>query len=333
MNIGIVSYGLYLPSTFDSAEDVARRSGLTVEAVRALGIRRKCSPGESDQPVAMAVAAARQALERAEGLNPDQVDAVIWTGEEYKDYIAQTPSIRLQEEIGCKKAWAFDLVGQGVTMIQGLKVAKDLIAGDKGVRTVMLAGGTRNVDLVDDRREDTRFLLAASVSGGAIMLQEDYSQNHLVDTAFCIDAHMADAVYVPGGGTEHPFSTDTIDSEAMFYQTQNPGLVNGYLSDKWASSLCNVTRKVLAGAMPDYVALRHLRPADRLEVLRMLDLTPEHSAALDDWGHHGTNDPILSLDIGIRTKAVTDGALVAMVTGGIGFSYAAALVRWGHATE
>ena len=46
---------------------------------------------------------------------------VIWTGEEYKDYIAQTAAIRLQEETECRNAWAFDLVGQGVTTIQGFE--------------------------------------------------------------------------------------------------------------------------------------------------------------------------------------------------------------------
>ncbi|MCP4665339.1 MAG: hypothetical protein GY849_03145, partial [Deltaproteobacteria bacterium] len=143
MNIGLVSYGLYTPSRFETAEDVAQKAGLSAGDVMNLGIEGKCLPSEDDQPVIMAEKAAKQAFERAEGVGPEDVDVVIWTGEEYKDYIAQTASIRLQEEVGCRNAWAFDLVAQGVTSIQGLRIAGDLIFGDDTVDTVLLAGGTR----------------------------------------------------------------------------------------------------------------------------------------------------------------------------------------------
>ena len=80
MNIGIVSYGLYTPETFETAADLAAGTGLTLEEVRELGIERKCCPSREDQPVTMAVKAAKQALERAGDLSPEDVDLVIWTG-------------------------------------------------------------------------------------------------------------------------------------------------------------------------------------------------------------------------------------------------------------
>ena len=107
MNIGIVSYGLHFPKDFETAEDVAAKARLPLPEVTALGIIRKCLPSQNDQPVSMAVKAAEDAFQRAGGVQPTDVDVVIWTGEEYKDYIAQTASIRLQEETGCRNAWAW----------------------------------------------------------------------------------------------------------------------------------------------------------------------------------------------------------------------------------
>ncbi len=148
--LGIVSYGLYLPSGFESAKEIAKRSGLSSQQVtEELGVERKCLPSAEDLPVAMAVKAARQALERAREIKPGEIDVVIWTGEEYKDYICQTAGIRVQEEVGARNAWAFDLIGQGTTSLVGLRTAQDLMIGDPAVRTVLLAGGTRNIDLVD----------------------------------------------------------------------------------------------------------------------------------------------------------------------------------------
>jgi 3-oxoacyl-[acyl-carrier-protein] synthase III len=64
------------------------------------------------------------------------------------------------------------------------------------------------------------------------------------------------------------------------------------------------------------------------EVFSRLGVNPERSAALDQWGCHGTNDVLLSLDSGIKAGAIQDGSSVALVSGGIGFTYAAATIRW-----
>ena len=333
MNIGIISYGLYLPSGFENVAEIAKKSGLKSEAVRALGIERKCLPSNDDQPVPMAVRAAQQAFEAANGIAPQDIDVVIWIGEEYKDYIAQTASIRLQEEVGCRNAWAFDLIGQGVTSIVGLRVARDLMIGDESINTVLLAGGTRNVDLIDYANPDTHFLLAASASGGALILKRNHPENHLIKTAFCVDAEMADAVYVPAGGTEIPFSEDNLSSALMHFQVNRPEELTEYLKTKWALALCGIAKKVLPDKPPDYLALRHLSNHDRQQVLDELNVNSDQSLSLAEWGHHGPNDVIISLDLALKTGAIREDSMVVMVCGSIGFAYGAALVRWGKALK
>lgn len=330
MNIGVVSYGLYVPDGFETAKVVAEKSGLTVDAVKALGIERKFLPAPDDQPVTMAVKAAKQAFEQTKDVKPLDVDVVLWTGEEYKDYIAQTASIRLQEEVGCRNAWAFDLLGQGVTSILGLRVARDLMIGDETVNTVLLTGGTRNIDLVDYGNPNTHFLLASSASGGAILLKRDHDGNHLMDTTFIVDSEMADEVYVPGGGTENPFSPENLQSELMFFQVVHPEALSNYLDGRWPLALMEAVKKVLPDRSPDYLALRHLSPADHQRLINDLEVKPERSMALSEWGHHGSNDILISLDCGLKNNIIKDGDLVVLASGGIGFTYAAALIRWGQ---
>jgi 3-oxoacyl-[acyl-carrier-protein] synthase-3 len=328
--IGIVSFGIYLPDQVETSEEVAERSGLTLEEVLNLGIRRKCRPSDEDQPVPMAVKAAKQAFERAGGVRPDEVDLVLWTGEEYKDYIAQTASIRVQEEAGCRNAWAFDLVDQGVTTLLGLRAANDMMIGDRSINTVLLAGGTRNVDLVDYTNPSTRWLLPASASGGALLLRRGHPANVLQETAFLVDPEMADEIYVPGGGTLHPFSPENLGTKIMYYHTPNPQIVSTYLSLRFAKRLIEVIRSVAeAEKSVDYLALRHLHPQDREQVLRELNLTNKQSEPLEEVGHHGTNDPLISLDLALKRGRVSDGARVVLASSGIGFSYAAAVILWG----
>ena len=63
MDIGIVSYGLYIPGKYETAEEMAGRTGLTAGELNDMGIQRKYIPGQEDHPVVMAVKAAQQALE------------------------------------------------------------------------------------------------------------------------------------------------------------------------------------------------------------------------------------------------------------------------------
>ena len=99
-----------------------------------------------------------------------------------------------------------------------------MMTSDPRIKTVLLAGGTRNVDLVDPANPDTRFLLAASASGGAMVLRRDYPQNRLLGTAFSVDPDIADEVYVPGGGTEIPFGPENLQSGIMYFNTSRPAV-------------------------------------------------------------------------------------------------------------
>ena len=334
-SLGLVSYGLYLPSGFETAEEIARRSGLSPQQViKELGVERKYLPSAEDLPVVMAVKAARQALERAREIDPGEIDVVIWTGEEYKDYICQTAGIRVQEEVGARNAWAFDLIGQGTTSLVGLRTAQDLMIGDPAVRTVLLAGGTRDIDLVDPSNPHTRWMLPASASGAALLLRRGHPRNRLLGTAFSVDPEMADEVFVPGGGTVQPFSPEILNTDAMFFQVARPQKVEAYLSERLALQLVELIKRCMTqagfpGESPGYLALRHLLPRQRSRVLEGLGLPGERTDSLADAGHHGPNDVIISLDRGLKRDIVKDGSRVLMATAGIGFTYAAALIQWG----
>ncbi len=332
--LGLVSYAIYLPEGYETAEQVAQASGLSPEDILNLGIKKKCKPSDEDQPIIMAEKAARLALERADSIDAKDVDLVLWTGEEYKDYIAQTAAIRLQEEVGCKNAWSFDLIEQGVTTVVGLRVARDLMIGDDTIRTVLLAGGTRNVDLVDYKNLDTRWMLPVSASGGAILLSRDYPENSLLEIEITVDSEMADEVYVPGGGTVHPFSGENLGTDMMYFQVQNPEKVNSYMDDQFPANIVDVIKRTVKDAGYhekdlDYLAIRHLPSHKAARVLDELDIDAGKTEALEDVGHHGTNDVIISLDRGLQKGLIKDGSLVAMVTAGIGFKYCAALFKWG----
>jgi 3-oxoacyl-[acyl-carrier-protein] synthase III len=334
--VGIVSYGLYLPKEFESADDIAAKSGLSKdEIVKEIGLIKKYKPAQDDLPVIMARKAADSALQKAKGIvTPDDIDVVLWSGEEYKDFIAQTASIRIQEEVKAYNAWAFDIIGQGTTSLVGIRLARDLMVGDATVNTVLLAGGTRDYDLINYKDPDTKWMLPTSASGAAMILRRDYVNNSILGMAQIVDPEMADEVYVPVGGTVNPFTVDNIEAKGLCYNVIHPALMDEYLEERMPDRMVEVISKALdnagmAGKKPDYLAMRYLMPNQKKNVLEALGIPESKTDDLAYVGHHGPNDVIISLDRAAQKGIIKKGSIVVMAAAGIGFSYSAAVLQYG----
>src|SRR5690606_23974706 len=100
----------------------------------------------------MGIWAAQEALRKG-NVDPKTIDLIIYIGEEYKEYPVWTAAIKLQEAIGAYHAWAFDVAQRCGTTIMAIKIAKNIMQSDPAIRTVLLAGGYRNGDLIDYTNE------------------------------------------------------------------------------------------------------------------------------------------------------------------------------------
>jgi len=79
----------------------------------------------------------------------------------------------------------------------------------------------------------------------------------------------------------------------------------------------------------DYLAILHFKKSAHLAVLDELGLKESQTTYLQDYGHLGQNDQVLSLEIGLREGKIRDGSLIVMVGAGLGFVWASSVVRWG----
>ena len=174
MHIGIVSTGIYIPESFITGAKIAELAGIPEAVVEGkMGIKKKPVPGPNDHTCEMGIKAARIAIEKA-GINPLEIDLVIYIGEEYKEYLLWTAGIKLQEEIGATNAWAFDTALRCGTTVMALKLAKGLMLSDPAINTVLLAGGYRNGDFIDYKNPRTRFMYNLGAGGGAILLKKGH---------------------------------------------------------------------------------------------------------------------------------------------------------------
>lgn len=334
-DIGIVSIGTYIPDRFMSSAELSALSNIPQEIIEEkMGIKKKPVPGPDDHTAEMGIRAAKAAFENG-NVDPEEVDLVIYIGEEHKEYLLWTAGIKTQEALGCKNAWAFDVALRCGTTIMAMKVAKDMMLADKRINTVLLAGGYRNVDFIDYSNPRTRFMYNLGAGGAAMILQRGYEKNTLLESTLITDGSFSEDVVVVGGGTRQPMSKEVLEKQLYQLDVMDPEGMKQRLEEKSMANFLKVIRDALkrSGYQEsdiDYLAILHMKRSAHHYVLTELGLTPDQSIYLENYGHIGQMDQILSLELALKEGRVKDGDLVVFVSAGIGYAWGASVIKWGR---
>lgn len=333
MAVGIMGFGTYTPQTRMDASEIAERTGIPEEVIRTkFGVQSKPIPGPRDTTSAMAIAAARKAIENA-SVDPAEIDIVIYNGGQHKDYPNWLAGLKIAHEIGADRAWSFDMEAMCGSMMAGFEVARSLMEANEGYRTVLLASGYRNGDMIDYDVSETSFMFDLGAGGAAVVLRRDLGRNEILATSFRGDGSFAEECVVEvGGAAKWPPKPE--DVERMHFVLRDVERFKKKLGERTLPNFYHVIRDALAKAgltdkEIDYLAILHFKRSTHTAVLEELGLTEEQTTYLDEYGHVGQNDQILSLEEGLTAGKIADGSTVVMVGAGIGFVWASAVVRWG----
>lgn len=334
IKVGLTGWGTYIPQKVMTSQELAEKTGLPADIIKEkLGIKQKPVPGPDDHCSIMAIKAAHKAIIKA-GIQPEDIDLVIWTGDEYKDFPLWTAGIKVKEDIGAKNAWAFDVALRCGTFILALKVGRSMIQSDPEIKTVLLAGGYRNGDLINYENPRVRFMYNLGAGASAAVLQENAENNILLGAAFVDDGTLSEMVAIPAGGTREPLTPesviegrhqlDVLDPEGMQERLEEVSMKNFF----WAVDTA-LARSGLERNHIHYLALLHMKRSAHEGILKALGLQEEQSVYLEDYGHLGQNDQILSLELALKKELLKEGSIVVMVSAGIGYAWNAQVIRWG----
>ena len=339
--VGIVSVGTYSPERYLTAAEIAAETGLPEWVVRdKLGIQRKFIGGPDDHPNDMAVKAALDCLAGTD-IRPDEIDVVLCTTEEWKEYLMWTAGIDLAQRIGATRAWAMDIHMRCATTVGALKMARDMLVADPEINTVLIAGGYKVADVIDLKNPRTSFMFNIGAGGGAILLRKGWPRNHVLGTHMICDGTMSRHVVIPASGTV-AFPTDTAVAARQFmFDLVEPEAMKDRLNavsmTNWERCVDEALRK--SGAKPDGTAYTRadidflnmvlIKPSGHRDMLERLGLREDQSVYLGDFGHTGEQDAMFAIKEGLRQGRLKDGDLMMIVAAGIGYVWAAGAVRWG----
>ncbi|HEY3367392.1 MAG TPA: 3-oxoacyl-ACP synthase [Symbiobacteriaceae bacterium] len=331
-HIGVVATGVYLPEGRHTAEYIASESGVPVDIItQKLGFRQKRVPGPDDGTAEMGIRAARMAIGRA-GIDPAEIDLVIYIGEEYKEYQLWTAGIKTAHAVGATRAWAFDAALRCGTWVLGMKLAEALMRADDDINTVLLAGGYRNGDFIRYQNPRVSFMYNLGAGGGAMLLKKNFGRNRVLGSAILVDGSLSETVAVRGGGTRAGFRNP--DEALWQLDVLDPATMKQRLNEVSTANFVAVVRQACAkgGYTPDqigYLAILHMKRSIHESLLAELGLGPERAIYLEDYGHIGQIDQILSIHLALERGLIKNGDLVVGVSAGVGYAWGATAIKWG----
>jgi 3-oxoacyl-[acyl-carrier-protein] synthase-3 len=236
----------------------------------------------------------------------------------------------VQHKLGAKGAWGFDLSAACSAFVYALQTGAQFI--NSGVHKRVLVIGADVMSSIIDYTDRATCVLFGD-GAGAVLLEptaegEDFG---LIDFLHYVDGSGACSLYMPGGGSLHPSSHETVDKR-MHYVHQDGQAVFKY-AVRNMSDVCDrlLKRNRLTGQdidcfIPHQANLRIIAATgDRL------GLRPDASIVnISEYGNTTAGTIPLAMHTALQQGRLKKGDLVLLASVGAGFTTGATLLRWAY---
>jgi 3-oxoacyl-[acyl-carrier-protein] synthase-3 len=305
-----------------------------------LGIERKFVADPTVHPNAMAAHAARDAITKA-GIDPLDIDVVLCTTEEWREYLLWTTAIDLAHEVGAENAWGIDIHTRCATTIAAMKLARSLMADDPTINTILVGGGYVISHFIDLTDLDTSFLFNIGAGAGAMIVKRDWPENRVLGMHLIADGSMSRHVIVPASGTVNHPTDDAVGGGDFKFRLVEPEAMKARLGevsiDNWLACVDVSLDKsgTKSDGTPytradiDFFNMSLVKPSAYHEMLGHLGLSEEQGVYMSAVGHIGEQDAIINIEAGVEQGKLKPGDTMAIIAAGIGYVWAGAIVQWG----
>jgi len=275
----------------------------------------------------MATEAAKAVLSQT-NTNPLEIDLIVLATVTPDMFFPATACL-VQERIGAKKAWGFDLSAACSGFAYAVTVGAQFVG--TGTHKKVLVIGSDTMTSVLDYKDRATCVLFGDGAGAAILEAAAGSNEGILDFEHDVDGSGGAFLYMPGGGSLHPASQDTVEKR-MHYVHQEGSQVFKYAVRRMAEMATRLleknafTREDLKLLVPHQANLRIIRATqERLGV--------DDSKVMVNIDRYG-NTTAATIPLGLRDAVeqgrLHKGDLVLIVTVGAGYTTGGVLLRWAY---
>ncbi len=321
----IIGVGAYAPKRVLTNAELAKMVATTDEwIVQRSGIRQRHIADETEATSDLALKAAQQALERA-NLVPEDIEFIA-VGTTTPDMIFPSVGNIVQHKLGCRRAGSVDMLAACAGSVYSLAIGSQFIQTGK-YRRVLCIGAETLSKITDFTDRGTCVLLADAA--GAAVLEATEEDRGIIDVDLYSDGQYWELLYMPGGGSRHPATHETVD-KGMHYAKMKGSEVYKVAVRMFADCAERIlTRNGFSAAdvslfIPHQANLRIIEAA-----CKRVDLPMERVFVnVDRYGNTGAASVYVALEEALAAGRIKRGDLVLLAAFGGGFAWGAVLIRW-----
>jgi 3-oxoacyl-[acyl-carrier-protein] synthase III len=317
----------YVPPCIQTNADLEKIVDTNDEWIRTrTGIRERRVAGNGVASSHMATEAA-QALLAKTNTDPAEIDLIILASVTPDMFFPATACL-IQQRIGAKSAWGFDLSAACSGFVYALTVGAQFVASGAH-KKVLVIGSDKMTSILDYRDRATCVLFGDGA--GAVLVEPARDGEGILDFTHDVDGSGGQFLYMPAGGSLNPSSHDTVDKR-MHYVHQEGSQVFKYAVRRMAEMAANLlkrngfTSKDVALVVPHQANLRIIRAMqERLGVDDSKVLVN-----IDRYGNTTAGTIPLGLCDALGQGRLRKGDLVMLVAVGAGYTSGGILLRWAY---
>jgi 3-oxoacyl-[acyl-carrier-protein] synthase-3 len=317
----------YVPPKVLTNADLERMVETNDEWIRTrTGIRERHIAEGGMASSHLATEAAKTLLAKTK-TDPSEIDLII-VASVTPDMFFPATACLVQDRLGAKRAWGFDLSAACSGFAYALTVGAQFV-GSGAHRKVVVIGSDVMSSILDYKDRSTCVLFGDGA--GAVLVEPAKDGEGILDFSHDVDGSGGQYLYMPGGGSLHPSTHETIDKN-MHVVHQEGSQVFKYAVRRMAElAACLLERN---GFTSDDLALVVPHQAN-LRIIRAMQqrLGLEDSKVMvniDKYGNTTGGTIPLGLRDAVDQGRLKKGDLVLLAAVGAGYTTGGLLLRWAY---
>jgi 3-oxoacyl-[acyl-carrier-protein] synthase-3 len=321
----ITALGTYVPPRVLTNADFEKMVETTDEWILTrTGIRERHVVDKGVATSDLAVEAAKCALAER-GIDASEIEAIV-VATVTPDMFFPSTACLVQHKLGIKGIWGFDLSAACSAFVYALQAGAQFVS--TGAHKKVLVIGSDVMSSILDYTDRATCILFGD-GAGAVILEPASDGEGIIDFVHEIDGSGACALYMPGGGSLHPSTRETVDKK-MHVVHQDGQAVFKYAVRKMGEAC----EKLLArnGVKASDIDCFIPHQANQRIIKATADrvgLKPETVIInIDRYGNTTAGTIPLAMQTAREDGRLKKGDLVLLASVGAGFTIGATLLRW-----
>ena len=326
-NAKISALGCYVPPRVLTNADLEKMVNTTDQWImERTGIRERhiADPGVATSD--LAYEAAKIALEQR-GIPATELDAIL-VCTVTPDMMFPSTACLVQNKLGAKGAWGFDLIAACSSFVYGLTTAAHLVKA--GTHKKVMVIGADCMSRIIDYTDRATCVLFGDGAGAMLVEAAEDGEPGFIDFNNEIDGSGADDLKMPAGGSRMPPSHETVDQRLHYVKQQGQQVFKYAVRKMYESSRDLLARNNVTGAdvgafVPHQANIRIINAAsDRLGID-----SNKVVINIQNYGNTTSGTIPLATRDAINEGKLKKGDLVVFAAVGAGYTVGANLWRWG----